>query len=251
MRLEQYIKENISGRTKSITKEEAFDFIRKKCRISLEMFKSGHPLYRSSETFSGDFGVVEPSRFIRKSRYTSNYYTVMMDNMSEWNSYPKRSKSLIGASTIERAAGHVGTTYVMFPVDNTNIGVCPKSDLWDSFEGINADYFNELYENLMKQILNEPVAKTWNEMLKQMKRFDEHYDEDIAKKHGDVLIEDFYKGDMFKACSTYLDPTRNNFELKKIGERLRTNKEIWWSTKTVMIRHKLKDLDKLSRFIDK
>lgn len=232
MKFEKFLLEgNTSGRTKVIEEEEAVKFIATRCKQALRMYREGRIIYRSSEQFTKPWGIVEPARFKRTSRYTRNYYTTMIDNMEQWSKYPKRSKSLIGASDSRRADNHVGKTYMMFPVDGTVLGVCPRDDLWDSFRGLQADSFNTVLGAAFKSYLNEKPSGDWSELQAQMKRFDSVYDDEENNR----FFNSFYRGDMYQACADYLDPVSNDFRIKKIGDVLPENKEVWWSTKTVLV----------------
>jgi len=198
------------------------------------MYTEGRGLYRSSENYTNDYGVVEPSRFKRDSRYTYNYYTVMMDNMSLWNKYPKRSKSVIGASSPSRVDRHIGKTYIMLPIDGTDIGVCPEDDLWDSFSP-SLDTFNEDLKFAFETYIKESPSDKWGTLLKQFEKMDEVLSSPHKNKPVSRFFKEFYNGNMLQACTDYLDPAKNGFVLRKVGDVLPFNKEVWWSTKTVMV----------------
>jgi len=245
MRFNQYILEG-RGRTKPISEEKAIEYIESNCSDALKMLRDGDPIYRSSETWTGDVGIVDPSKFNRKSRYTQNYYTLMLDNMPEWSKYPKRSKSLIGASSIHRAAEHVGTTYVMFPRNGTDIGVCPYDDLWDSFS-IDLSYFNDLFGSMF-QFFDMIPSDSWNGLRKQMDLFDEKYKED-ADRASDMInqfIRDYYDGNLYDSLRKFFNPEKNGFKLLKIGRVLPQDKEIWWSGESIMVKARSLLIDKLT-----
>lgn len=77
-------------------------------------------------------GLIDSSKMNRKSANTRNYYTVWMDSDKSWAKYPKRSKSLICATSRMIALGF-GTPNLLFPADSNLIGVCSDDDLWTSF----------------------------------------------------------------------------------------------------------------------
>lgn len=67
----------------------------------------------------------------------SNLHNEYINNDSQWVSFPKRA--VIGASHVDiaRRRGSSSGVYLILPVNNTPIGLCPQHDVWASFENIN------------------------------------------------------------------------------------------------------------------
>jgi len=87
-----------------------------------------------------DFYVVK-SKDERKSAYTENYYTLIMNNLPSWKEYPKRQH--ICTSTPFDYRG--GTIYRVIPLTNMNVGVCPGDDVQAEF--IENEHTTELFNN--------------------------------------------------------------------------------------------------------
>jgi len=132
MRLKNYLILE-EGRSQVITKEEALAMLNSnEYKPSLK----GTPMYRGLPSYKGDFLIISPSKFMRKSRNTFNYYTLLMDNLPQWREYPKRSKSIICTTSIDTAHRYSDkecSLYVVIPKVGSKIGVCPYSDIWMSF----------------------------------------------------------------------------------------------------------------------
>jgi len=237
MRLKQFLL--IEGRTKPIDQDEAISFIQENCKQALKMYNENREIYRSitDEYKSTPFKIGDSSKFKRTSAYTKNYYTMLLDNLPEWKKFPKRSRSFIGSSTIERATSHGGTLYVAFPVDGTKIGVCPKDDIWGSFGELRLSQFNRFLEDFFYNLLHQyPNETNWKKLKTQFKSINK-----IIKANPELIevtfIKKYHKDNLFNAVREYLNPDKNKFQLKEIGDKLSKNKEIWWSGRTVFIKY--------------
>lgn len=79
--------------------------------------------------------ISKPSTGSRKSEYTTNYYTILLDNNPLWKDYPKRSKSFIGHSSISRASKYEiegRNLCLVLPKNGSKIAACPEFDIWDT-----------------------------------------------------------------------------------------------------------------------
>jgi hypothetical protein len=75
---------------------------------------------------------------IRYSKGTEkmNVYNYWIDNHEDWKEYPKRSKAIICANN-RSVAKYYGNMYKILPLQKPELfkmGVCPVSDIWNSFE---------------------------------------------------------------------------------------------------------------------
>jgi hypothetical protein len=74
----------------------------------------------------------------REAAYAlSNLHNEYINNDSQWLAFPKRA--VIGASHVDivRRRGSPSGVYLILPVNDTPIGLCPKHDIWASFENVN------------------------------------------------------------------------------------------------------------------
>lgn len=90
------------------------------------------PIIRGMDS-ANSFYTLEGEKGGRKSRNTTNHYTVILDEFLPEEGYPRRSKSIICASWGNRfhAAGY-GTKFAIIPLNGTKIGVCEGGDIFDS-----------------------------------------------------------------------------------------------------------------------
>jgi hypothetical protein len=98
--------------------------------------------------------LIDPIKIERKSAYTKNFYTYIIDNSNSWENYPKRKNSIICSINYYR-------DYIVIPYDGAIFGVCPFNDLWGSFKKITEELqihslytFNSLLNDLYFYFFN-------------------------------------------------------------------------------------------------
>jgi hypothetical protein len=119
-------------RSTTISEAEANAYIEKNCsNIAAYYEKNYKRIFRGVRSIA-DYAKVNPAKHTRKSSNLENYYTLLIDNDPAWSAFPKRSKSIICATSADVAAEY-GTVYVVYPRNNAKIAVCPSSDIWNAF----------------------------------------------------------------------------------------------------------------------
>lgn len=214
-------------------------------------------IYRGIGNFETDFAIVRPSQYTRMSKNTLNAYTLLLDNLPEWKEYPKRSKSIIATTAYGRAADYAagGPVYIVFPENGAKIGVCSTWDIWDSFDMPVSDMseFNNQLRNLILVALdtNDVYAeefKDWKGFLENLDFIDKNktatYNNDPIAMAGivrDLKLEEYFfkgKGKLINHLADLLDPVKNGFELKRVGEKLPEGKEVWTDADCVFVAYK-------------
>ena len=246
MRLKTFILNE--SRSKNIDFDEATNIIKTKCKKAYDTMLVS-PIFRGVENNTNSMFVDPKKGKPRKSANTKNYYTYIIDNSPAWKNYPKRSKSIICTTDAGYAMGF-GTTYRVFPYDGAKIGVCPTGDLWSSFWGILKDDLDSVNDALSKIFdfygvkLDDSSYKMFKESFKV---FDNSYNvfnykKEYIYKHFPYNIEfikellNGYNGkNFYKKVENMFNPKKNEFELKKIGDSLPVNKEVWTDSKSVLI----------------
>ncbi len=227
------------SRSKSITADEAIDLLQKNCKESI---KYKPTLYRGYNKSTEDYNYIDPSKSIRVSANTANYYTLFMDNDSYWKEYPKRSRSIIGATSLERLSGWP-TVLKIYPYDGAKIGVCPKQDIWFSFKSkmyaldeINASITMATKYKTIMNYKDLVEAFKFIDMIKN--DIDDKYVIDIFKNIG------YYKSDksFYQVFKKYMSPVLNNFKLVGCDYKTKGNYEFWTDSQCVMLR--MNDLNK-------
>jgi hypothetical protein len=113
--------------SKSLTEEEFNQILKTSCK---NWTKSKTPLYRG-QIDMGPYVYFDPKGTYRQSIEDINIHIDLIDNLPSWNEYPKYSSSVIGSTS--NNVSNYGKVYEIIPFDNINIGVCPKTNIWDSF----------------------------------------------------------------------------------------------------------------------
>lgn len=120
----------------------AIKLLNTKCKNALWMLELDKPFYRGFASGpTGDFQLVDTSATERRSQNTSNYYTEIFDNHPDMKSFPKRSRSFIGSTSLAQARQFASNTdsifsasndnlYVMIPTDTAKIGSTGRADMW-------------------------------------------------------------------------------------------------------------------------
>ena len=95
----------------------------------------------------------DSSKVTRKSANTRNWYTLLFDHvLPAWQNYPKRSKSFICTTNMSTAQNYAALGgndgFQVHPVGNPIIGVCPRGDIWRSFDGVNLSKVQTIFKKL-------------------------------------------------------------------------------------------------------
>jgi hypothetical protein len=124
-------------------------------------FDKGNCLYRGMTDY-GDMIIRNPS--VRKSANGSNFMNQYFSYSKKWKNYPKRNNSWIMSSSYKYAYEYVysedKTMYYCFPKNNSKIGICPREDMWFSFEKISTlDIFGKIIEHNYKKYINYTIPE--------------------------------------------------------------------------------------------
>jgi hypothetical protein len=241
MRLKQHIAES---RGTIIDELTAITSIKKQCSSALNALKKEKIIYRGVGDESvghGDFIFIKPSSSQRVSANTHNLYTLVIDESHNWGKYPDRSKSIICTTDYDNSNNY-GRRFVVLPKNGYTFGVCPRGDLWESFEDtlhMKLDDFNmdvlslisemDMNYNIYKQLKTPADLKS---LLKQMdKAFDES---DISENRFDWLSE--YNGSFLELFEYLLDPQINGFTISKdINNIPSFDREVWTDTDSYLV----------------
>ena len=234
-------------------------------------YQYGRIIYRGvSKNIVADIYQVDPKVYpesestpaSRRSRNTLNIYTLFVDNDPSWEAYPNRSQSLICISDYQSAAGY-GRPYAVLFENNSEIGLCPSNDWWDSFQSMSVEL--NRYREGRKSVydmssLNQTIATSFEELtgreiddtswtglsqdFAEMDRIiQSHTWDELSARQGYIragCIVKYLKSTeqtMEEGLRTLLNPTRNGFEVKSLREPYSASyrREIWGSGRAVMI----------------
>jgi len=198
--------------------------------------------------------IIEPDKIERVSAFTYNYYTWMINYHPAWSEYPKRS---IICSTAKQGSESYGTLYRIYPQNGTKIGICPSSDIWDSFnsflKGHSIVYkFTDVFYNLFMIFKLPSYHSTVEKFKADLDILLHHYGNSVANFINEILslginvsIIDFWIKVFEKVYkerislwdylgNVLLNPDKNNFRI--ISEESKVNKvrEVWFNSSCIM-----------------
>ena len=228
---------------KPLTMQELLEVVQTECSNAKWMFKDNTPLWRGDVNLQMDdmrpntAGLIaEPKS--RISENTSNYYTLIFDNIKSRINVPKRGKSFIASTDSSRAHGfgeHYSSLYAVIPFNSTKIGIVPHSDMW----GTEITMFGKTLK-----------IKTWNTAFQKIGLPDdnwsewEQFDEDLknenqaalARLKNQSLIDASY-------ASTFLEQITDAYSVEKTDQSVHTTEtlslmedcEVWIGGKCIFI----------------
>jgi len=89
-----------------------------------------------------DYKILKPGLKVSENAYYNLYTRLLSGVLPSWKDYPVRNRSFICTSCIGKALlyglsdnfyNSYEDIYVVLPINNSKIAICPKSDIWDSF----------------------------------------------------------------------------------------------------------------------
>ena len=234
---------------------------------AVEAYKNGHRIYRGQKRQEEHLAaLVTPG--IRRSKDGSNFYTrLMSDILPSWNEYPKRNKSAICANVPEITEDYViNYPFVIFPRNNTKIGICALWDIWYSFPFLeektncNLDVFTRTVIQFLSFVIHETewsinqtfLADSTENIVSLFRLAEIICQTKISKSefenllnNNDILFPETHlelynkakQGKLLQYFSYLLNPEKNNFKLVTINEVPKNNQhELWFEGQHLMIR---------------
>jgi hypothetical protein len=240
--------------------ETPIDVIREMAPWYLKNLSEITPIFRGLTPNKGFFGknrylkqdidyyedclLIKPSQHERIARNTDNHYITIIDNSKYWEGFPKRSKSII-CSTDNKYAQLYGAVYRVIPLkENSEFVVCPKSDVFISFEylfkemklngfRISNDSIIDVHKiinailnlkNLMNTITTRSLKMKMNKFIKMLQNGE--YQKDgywywlVGK-----FVEKFVNGeikwtDLYVKIEEWMDPKLNGFSKIKYSGKI-------------------------------
>lgn len=245
MKYYAFLSEN---RTDKITEEQFYQLLNKNCSNFL---RTNTTLYRGMKKHFA-YGYVDPTKHIRKSKNTSNYYTILFDEiLPSWKNWPKRSKSVICSTSITEARAY-GIIYRVYPFNDSKIGMTSYQDIWWSMQGNgfphDLDGLNSALINL-SIVFNYDLREDKQSILGLFKKIDQYnitYVVDKLKEKYNKLSIDLVskKGNksMIEHLSNIFDPFQNNFKLYNSSNyKHHADREVFIEGKCLMIYNQLED----------
>jgi hypothetical protein len=215
-------------RGRSMTREQAIEFVKKKCSEAVKAWFKRHRIYRGVQNAYGPYASVKPTTE-RLSANTLNYYTLFINNSSVWKEYPKRQ---IIATTDEGDAFGYGYLYLVLPVNGAKIGICRSNDMWDSLtykrhwaDDINDEiyrFFRFYFEEGEERPVPKNTETDWNVFKKVTTEItiDKIEKQNVIWDRRNVIFSDFIDSEHknlyeFLAKEVF-NPVKNKFKIQNI-----------------------------------
>lgn len=122
-KFKNYILERKLPETKRLSEDEFFNLLPKCDNIEEGVYLK---IFRTVD-LKDDFYFINNENYERRSAYTSNQYTLWINNHEEWKDYPKRN--LICSLNYKRYFGECD--FVVIPFKNSKWGIVPSYDIQD------------------------------------------------------------------------------------------------------------------------
>jgi hypothetical protein len=188
--------------------------------------------------------VIDTTKSERKSKDTSNWYTLIIDNHPKYKNYPKRSKSLICTNNIE-TADEFGTPMAIIPFNDAKIGVVNAPDIWDKIiimgdDKINIESANGYFDMLRKFGLSDTNWQSFIDFDKKLKT-DENFREEVKNSVKGKLIESLLDDFVDKVRKMYDDLGFELLTPKQYEKRPTTSREteMWVGGKVLCLRENI------------
>lgn len=246
-----------------ILDRDGFKKLLPRLSVALKNMEAGRKIYRGTPNQNA-IVYVDPTTSERASRNTTNQYNLLFSYvLPSWKNWPKRSRALICSGDYNTASSYSygGLPYIVLPLDDPMVGICPDYDFWDSFE-INPNTFNDLFVDFYKtftlifrreypnikwpastndlesllqaiQLIEKLSAEDPQTMAKVIDDFESSkYGASRRKTLGKILSS----GDIINQLSKFFDPRKNGFKLTQYSSYQATTTEVWLSAPCVLIK---------------
>ena len=210
-------------------------------------FEKGTFIYRGMPTvipaILGDGSTVN-----RVASETYNFVNMLVSEiLPEWKKFPPRNKSFICA-TDERTAKVYGKPYHIIPLENQDIGICPKFDFWKCFQfdgrRVSVDVLNTVIYKFTE--LNGDLGNMQDphRIIELLELCDKNKGNAKYQHSSDFIVGSIseYNGSTLDFCKMVLDPDKNGFEVKKFSSfspAPESRHEVWLTGKVLMVNSNL------------
>jgi hypothetical protein len=235
----------------NILKKDCKDFVKHIKKHGDGVLKHLNLIFRSSNT-NGNFGIIDPKNFNRKSIDANNIedyrnsYVRVISNSKYWKNYPKYEKSIIGIYN-NSFSDYGRKVFVIIPFDGAKIVVCNNSMFPFSFKNIphkNAHF----YDNFFKIGINKFTKNNVNIVLKGRGTKNMNFDEYEIN-----VLKDFFKS-KFKTLYDYIEyqlrPEVNIYNVvnsKTVYNSDYNNKQVFTDSKCLLINWTIFDEDLINK----
>ena len=218
---------------------------------AIELFLATNKgLYKGLKNSPGEVYISKLADIERKSKNTSNEYTVLFSKTLEsWKDYPKRNRSMITTNNISDSAGY-GESFYVFPKNGTELAICPKKDIWVSFKAAFIALGDEKYCDIFTEFASSLKlgehdlwltidTNSWitviNDKIDRIERKSGLKDQ--AEANSELMNFETSSGEtVYKILNKFLAPEKNGFKKLDIASiDYDASNEVWFDTSALMI----------------
>lgn len=227
-----------SEKTKSV--DGIADIIKSHCSDIVEHLVGDRLLFRGDKNgyFYGAGAIVDPTVTSRISQNTSNFYTLIMDNIPSMSKYPKRSNSLICTTNLQKAEDYQGAEsnlFVVIPFNGEKIGCTNQQDIWDSplrlfDKAFGLMFANSRWEHLRKDLKNNADFNMSDKSWESFERLASLLKTEAGDLHAKQLQISFGipNKDIHYYRQNFLEHLNEAYSPDKLGFELTTSKQHSW-----------------------
>ncbi len=204
--------------------------------------KNGKSIWRGHKIGDKKAVISKPSTGSRKSQNTANYYTIIFDNSPYFKDYPKRSKSFICHSSINRAGDYATDDRelcLVLPKNGSKIGICPQYDIWDTevnflkYKILLGDFYDTLDDFVSKELKSHTLDELKDSIgfgsLEEIIRYYAKNDIDLKLKLTNPKTKQYDIDLFFDYIFKQWEPEQTGFKLISTNQisSIPDEKEVW------------------------
>lgn len=141
-----------------------------------ERYKHGCCMFRGvsdrTKKRIGKYKVLKPGLRVTSADTSDNLYTRLLSGiLPSWRKFPPRNRSFTCSTSSGYALSYtnnessIDNVYVVLPKNGANIGVCPRVDIWESFEILNEnDISLDDFQYILFDVI-ELIGEQLNEII--------------------------------------------------------------------------------------
>ena len=231
--LREIEQEEVKQPKRTLSYEEALKKIPIECSETIEAYQGN-----SARLYRGDnrenFLYIDPTKNLRKSANTSNFYTALISLLGTWKKagIPERSKSVVFSNGFNGAFGYGSYVHMVFPVNGAKIAHGTATDNWNNHRKTSMDIFGYNYcvsnfNDLLQRILasSDATLAAQNFDLSKLQEYINQADEALKNKSESDIVD--YSRDriiaikkygLWNAIKHYIDPVANGIEAISIKD---------------------------------
>ncbi len=235
------LNENKTNSYKKISDEkELINLFKEDYSEALQQYKKGKIIYRGAKKYltKNDLAVIVTPGIRISQANVPNIYTILLSELFDsWKKFPKRNRSHICSLSLISAQEFSDTIYFVFPKNGTKIGVCPRNDIWYSFNtkyNKSSDTLSYMILFIFSLILNYDIDKIKEDFKNSyktanlFKEFDNVIDnasKNKRQKYLNVFNKNYYSNSLFSDFIKFVEINKKSNFLKFLEENVFNSKD--------------------------